>query len=204
MAKTKKKEVKEEKLNVKLSDMRLYRKYKEEVVPKLIEKFGYKNPMEVPTIVKVVVNMGVGDATQNPDAINHAAKQLALITGQYPLVIKARKSVAAFKLRKGMKIGLKVTLRGVRMWAFLDKLISVVLPRIRDFRGINPNSFDGRGNYNLGLKEQIIFPEIRYDDIDRVRGMDIAIVTTAETDEEAFELLKELGFPFKTRETQRA
>lgn len=201
MAKTKKKGEVEEKLNVSLSDMRLYKKYKEEVVPKLIERFGYKNPMEVPAIVKVVVNMGVGDATQNPDVINHVAKQLALITGQQPLVIKARKSVAAFKLRKGMKIGLKVTLRGPRMWAFLDKLISIVLPRIRDFRGINPNAFDGRGNYNLGLKEQIIFPEIKYDDIDRVRGMDIAIVTTAETDEEAYELLKELGFPFKRRQS---
>ena len=160
--------------------------------------------MEVPKVVKVVVNMGVGDATQNPDAINHVAKQLATITGQQPLVIKARKSVAAFKLRKGMKIGLKVTLRGPRMWAFIDKLISIVLPRIRDFKGISPDSFDGRGNYNLGLKEQIIFPEIRYDDIDRVRGMDIAIVTTAETDEEAYELLKELGFPFRTRQSQPA
>ena len=199
MAKKTKEKAEEIMPKVKLSDMRLYRKYKEEVVPKLMERFGYKNPMEVPAIVKVVVNMGVGDATQNPDVINNVAKQLAIITGQYPLVIKARKSVAAFKLRKGMKIGLKVTLRGTRMWAFLDKLISIVLPRIRDFRGINPNSFDGRGNYNLGLREQIIFPEIRYDDIDRVRGMDIAIVTTAETDEEAYELLKELGFPFRAK-----
>ncbi len=184
----------------KLDDIRLYRYYREHVVPALMQKFNYKNVMQVPRLEKIVVNMGVGDATQNPEAIDKAAKQLMLITGQKPLVIKARKSVAAFRLRKGMKIGLKVTLRGARMWAFLDKLISIVLPRIRDFRGINPNSFDGRGNYNLGIREQIIFPEIHYDDIDKVRGMDIAIVTTAKTDDEAYELLKELGMPFRRRD----
>ncbi len=197
MAKGKKKAVVEEVPKFKLQDIRLYNIYKERVVPTLMERFKYKSVMQVPRLEKIVVNMGVGEATQNPDAIKKAEQHLMQITGQKPLVIKARKSVASFKLRKGMKIGLKVTLRGVRMWAFLDKLISIVLPRIRDFRGINPNSFDGRGNYNLGLKEQIIFPEIHYDDVDKVRGMDIAIVTTAKTDEEAYELLKELGVPFK-------
>ncbi|MCX7758336.1 MAG: 50S ribosomal protein L5 [bacterium] len=177
--------------------MRLYEKYKKEVVPELMRMFNYKNVMQVPKIEKVVVNMGVGDATQNQDIIKKIQKQLTVITGQAPVVIKAKKSISNFKLRKGMNIGLKVTLRKAKMWAFLDKLISIVLPRIRDFRGINNNGFDGRGNYNLGIKEQIIFPELSYDDIDKVRGMDINITTTARNDKEAYELLRLIGLPFK-------
>ncbi|MCS6955711.1 MAG: 50S ribosomal protein L5 [Candidatus Calescibacterium sp.] len=177
--------------------MRLYEKYKKEVVPELMRMFNYKNVMQVPKIEKVVVNMGVGDATQNQDIIKKIQKQLTVITGQAPVVIKAKKSISNFKLRKGMNIGLKVTLRKAKMWAFLDKLISIVLPRIRDFRGINNNGFDGRGNYNLGIKEQIIFPELSYDDIDKIRGMDINITTTARNDKEAYELLRLIGLPFK-------
>jgi len=182
---------------IKTNDLRLYQKYKNEVVPQLKSIFNYKNIMEVPRLEKVVVNMGVGDATQNQDIIKKVQKQLMIITTQYPVIIKARKAISNFKLRKGMNIGLKVTLRKARMWAFLDRLISIVLPRIRDFKGISNTSFDGKGNYNLGIKEQIIFPELSYDDIDKVRGMDINIVTTAKTDKEAYELLKLLGFPFK-------
>ncbi|MCS7165550.1 MAG: 50S ribosomal protein L5 [Candidatus Calescibacterium sp.] len=182
---------------LKTQELRLYQKYKQEVVPELMKIFNYKSIMQVPRIEKVVVNMGVGDATQNQDVIKKVQKQLMLITGQAPVIIKAKKSISNFKLRKGMNIGLKVTLRKALMWAFLDKLISIVLPRIRDFKGISSNSFDGRGNYNLGIKEQIIFPELSYDDIDKVRGMDINITTTAKTDKEAYELLRLLGFPFK-------
>ncbi|MCS7243915.1 MAG: 50S ribosomal protein L5 [Candidatus Calescibacterium sp.] len=177
--------------------MRLYQKYKQEVVPELMKMFNYKSVMQVPRIEKVVVNMGVGDATQNQDIIKKVQKQLMIITGQAPVVIRAKKSISNFKLRKGMNIGLKVTLRKARMWAFLDKLISIVLPRIRDFRGVSNNGFDGKGNYNLGIKEQIIFPELSYDDIDKVRGMDINITTTATNDKEAYELLRLIGLPFK-------
>jgi large subunit ribosomal protein L5 len=186
----------EEIFMIKQSELRLYRKYKDEVVKELQNIFNYKNIMEIPKIEKVIVNMGVGDATQNQDIIKKVQKQLQIITGQTPLIISARKSISNFKLRKGMKIGLKVTLRKARMWAFLDKLISIVLPRIRDFKGIS-KKFDGKGNYTLGIKEQLIFPELSYDDIDKIRGMDITIVTTAKTDKEAYELLRLLGFPFQ-------
>ena len=175
----------------------LKQKYIQEVIPAMMKKFGYKNPMAVPNIEKIVVNIGVSEAVQNPGAIEAAARDLSIITGQKPIVRKARKSIANFHLRKGMPIGLKVTLRGERMYAFLYKLINLALPRVRDFSGVSPNSFDGRGNYSLGLKEQLVFPEIEYDKIDRIRGMDITIVTTAETDEEAKELLSLLGMPFK-------
>jgi len=182
---------------IKLSDLRLDQKYKNEVISELMKIFSYKNIMQVPRIEKIVVNMSAGDATQNQDIIKKVQKQLMLITGQAPVIIKARKSISNFKLRKGMNIGLKVTLRKSLMWAFLDKLISIVLPRIRDFRGVSNNSFDGKGNYNLGIKEQIIFPELSYDDIDKIRGMDINITTTAKTDKEAYELLRLLGMPFR-------
>jgi len=175
---------------------RLLQKYREEVVPALMRRFGYKNVMEVPRIEKIVVNMGVGEAKEDQRTLEAAMRELAMITGQKPAVRKARKSIAGFKIRKGMPIGCKVTLRGKRMWDFLDKLINAALPRIRDFHGINPHSFDGRGNLSIGIKEQIVFPELTYDDIERVRGMDITIVTTAETDEEAMELLRLLGMPF--------
>lgn len=176
---------------------RLYVKYKNEVVPALAEKFQYKSPMQVPKLEKIVLNMGVGDARENSKAIESSANVLRTISGQKPVVIKAKKSVANFKLRQGMDIGVKVTLRGERMYEFLDKLISISLPRTRDFRGVNPNAFDGRGNYALGAKEQLIFPEVNYDTIDKIRGLDIAIVTTAETDEEAKALLDGLGMPFR-------
>jgi len=175
---------------------RLREKYEKEVIPALKEKFGYKNIMEVPRLEKVVINMGVGDAKENPKAIDSAVEDLAAITGQKPVVTKAKKSIAAFKLRQGMPIGVKVTLRSEKMYHFLDKLFNINLPRVRDFKGVSPDSFDGRGNYTLGIREQLIFPEIDYDKIDRVRGMDITIVTTAKTDEEARELLKYLGMPF--------
>ena len=177
--------------------LRLKEKYEREVVKSMMEKFNYKNVMEVPKLEKVVINMGLGEAAQNPKVIDFAVNDLMTITGQRPVVTKAKKSIAGFKLRKGMGIGVKVTLRGKRMWDFVDKLINVALPRVRDFRGVSQKSFDGRGNYNLGVKEQLIFPEIDYDKIDKVRGMDICIVTTAKTDEEAGELLKLLGMPFK-------
>ncbi|RDV83375.1 50S ribosomal protein L5 [Ammonifex thiophilus] len=176
---------------------RLKKKYQEEVVPALMEKFGYKNVMEVPKLIKIVINMGLGEAVQNPKVIDAAVEDLKAITGQMPLITRAKRSIAGFKLRAGMPIGAKVTLRGHRMYDFLDKLINVVLPRVRDFRGVSPRSFDGRGNYTLGLKEQIIFPEIDYDKVDKIRGMDITIVTSAETDEEARELLRLLGMPFR-------
>lgn len=176
---------------------RLKEKYQKEVVKAMMEKFGYKNVMEVPRLEKVVINMGVGEATQNPKAIEAAVNDLSLIAGQRPVVTKARKSIAAFRVRKGMSIGCKVTLRGDRMYEFCDKLFNVALPRVRDFRGVSPHSFDGRGNYSLGIREQLIFPEIDYDKIDKVRGMDIIFVTTAKTDEEARELLRLLGMPFR-------
>lgn len=175
---------------------RLKEKYINEVVPALQEKFKYKSPMQVPKLEKVVLNMGVGDVKENPKAMDAAVNDLAIIAGQKPVVTKAKKSVAAFKLRQGMNIGCKVTLRGKRMNEFVDKLINVALPRVRDFRGISANSFDGRGNYSMGLKEQLIFPEIEYDKVEKVRGMDVVFVTTANTDEEARELLKLLGMPF--------
>ena len=170
--------------------------YKSDVAPALMNKFSYKNVMEIPKLDKIVVNVGAGEARDNSKVIDAILRDLAAITGQKPLVCKARKSVANFKLREGMPIGAKVTLRGERMYEFLDRLFNVALPRVRDFRGINPNGFDGRGNYNMGLKEQLIFPEIEYDKIDKVRGMDICFVTTAKTDEEARELLRLMGAPF--------
>ena len=176
---------------------RLKEKYLKEVVPALMERFGYRSIMQVPKLEKIVLNMGVGEAVQNPKALESAMEDLALISGQKPAVTRAKKSVAAFKIREGMAIGCKVTLRGDRMYDFLYKLINVGLPRIRDFRGVSPGSFDGRGNYSLGIREQLIFPEIRYDKVDKVRGLDVIIVTTAETDEEAMALLSELGMPFR-------
>lgn len=178
---------------------RLNAKYKNEVVPSLIEKFNYKSVMEVPKVEKIVINMGVGDATSNAKNLEKAVEELTLISGQKPVVTTAKKSIAGFRLREGMPIGTKVTLRGERMYDFLDKLVTVSLPRVRDFRGISKKSFDGRGNYTLGVKEQLIFPEIDYDRVDKVRGMDIVIVTTANTDEEAKELLTQLGMPFKNK-----
>ncbi|HOK05956.1 MAG TPA: 50S ribosomal protein L5 [Syntrophales bacterium] len=176
---------------------RLKSYYKQEVVPQLIAKFGYKNPMEVPKLVKIVVNMGLGEAIQNAKVLDTASAELASITGQRPVITKARKSIATFKLRQGMSIGCRVTLRRERMYEFFDRLVNVNLPRVRDFRGISPKSFDGRGNFAMGLREQIIFPEIDYDKIDKIRGMNIVVVTTAKTDEEARELLRLLGMPFR-------
>ncbi len=170
--------------------------YQNEVAPALFKKFGYKSTMQIPKIEKIVVNIGLGEAKDNPKVIDAAAGDLAKITGQKPVVTKAKKSVANFKIRQGMNIGVKVTLRGEKMYEFIDRLFNVALPRVRDFRGINPNAFDGRGNYSLGIKEQLIFPEIDYDKIDKIRGMDIIFVTTANTDEEARELLTLLGAPF--------
>lgn len=176
---------------------RLKEKYNKEIVPSLREKYNYKSIMEVPALDKIVVNMGVGDATTNSKLLEAAVEDLAQITGQKPVVTKAKKAIAGFKVREGQPIGCKVTLRGENMYNFLDKLISITLPRVRDFRGVNQNSFDGRGNYALGIKEQLIFPEIEYDKVDKVRGMDIIFVTTANTDEEARELLTLFGMPFK-------
>lgn len=175
---------------------RLNDKYKEEIVPALKEKFQYNNIMEVPKLVKVVVNMGLGEAIANPKALDAAVGDMTQITGQKPIVTKAKKSVAAFKVREGMSIGCKVTLRGEKMYEFCDRLVSVALPRVRDFKGVSPKAFDGRGNYTLGLKEQLIFPEIEYDKIDKVRGMEVCFVTSAKTDEEARELLRLMGMPF--------
>ena len=170
--------------------------YDDTIVKAMTDKFGYKNALEVPRIEKIVLNMGVGEATQDKKKVDQAAQEMELIAGQKPVVTKAKKSIAQFKLREGMPIGCKVTLRRERMYEFLDRLITVAMPRIRDFRGLNPNSFDGRGNYAMGLKEQLVFPEISYDRIDKVRGMDIIVTTTAKTDEEARELLRLFGFPF--------
>ena len=176
---------------------RLKEKYQKEVVPALQKEFDYNNPMQVPTVHKVVVNIGMGEAIQNAKAMDAAVSDLASITGQRPVITRAKRSVAAFKLREGMQIGCMVTLRGDRMYYFLDKLINVALPRLRDFQGISPEAFDGRGNYTLGLREQLVFPEIDYDKVDKVRGMEVSIVTTARTDEEGRRLLKLMGMPFK-------
>ena len=175
---------------------RLQEKYLKEVVPAMTEKFGYKNVMELPKIEKVIINMGVGEAVGNPKALDSAVNDLTIIAGQKPLLTRAKKSLAAWKLREGMPIGAKVTLRGTRMYQFLDKFMNVALPRVRDFRGVSDKAFDGRGNYAVGLKEQLIFPEIEYDKIDKLRGMNIVVVTTAKSDEEARELLKLMGMPF--------
>lgn len=176
---------------------RLRDKYKQEVVPALMEKFKYDNIMEVPKLEKIILNMGVGEARDNPKTLEAAVAELAIISGQKPLVTKAKKSVSNFKIREGMSVGCKVTLRGDNMYHFLDKFVSVALPRVRDFRGISDKSFDGRGNYAYGVKEQLIFPEIEYDKVDKIRGLDIIIVTTAQTDEEAKEFLTLMGMPFK-------
>ncbi|HIW58019.1 MAG TPA: 50S ribosomal protein L5 [Firmicutes bacterium] len=176
--------------------MRLEEKYNKEIKDALMAKFNYDSVMQIPKLVKVVINMGVGDARENSKACENAANDLAIITGQRPIITKARKSVATFKVREGMNLGCKVTLRNSKMYEFVDRLFNAALPRVRDFRGINPNSFDGRGNYSMGIKEQLIFPEIEYDKIDKIRGMDIIFVTTAETDEEARELLTLMGAPF--------
>lgn len=175
---------------------RLKEKYQEEIAPAMMQKFQYKSVMQIPKLEKVVLNMGLGDAKDNAKALDSAVNELAQISGQKPIVIKARKSVAAFKLRKGMNVGAKVTLRGERMYQFVDKLLNIALPRVRDFRGVSTKSFDGRGNYAVGIKEQLIFPEINYDKVEQIRGMDIIFVTTAKTDEEARELLKLFGMPF--------
>jgi len=177
--------------------VRMKEKYQKEVVPALKKEFGYKSPMQVPKVTKVVVNVGLGEAIQNPKLMDAAVKEVADITGQKPVVRKAKKSIASFKLREGMAIGCMVTLRQEKMWEFLDRLINVALPRIRDFKGVSGKAFDGRGNYTLGLKEQFIFPEIDYDKVEMVHGMDIAVVTTAKTDEEGKALLRHLGMPFR-------
>ena len=176
---------------------RLKDKYLNEITPALMSKFEYKSVMQLPKVEKIVINMGVGDAVQNSKALDAAVEELTIITGQKPVVTKAKKSIAGFRLREGMTIGAKVTLRGERMYEFLDKLISIALPRVRDFRGVSKKAFDGRGNYTLGVKEQLIFPEIDYDKVSKVRGMDIVIVTTANSDEEARELLTQFGMPFQ-------
>lgn len=176
--------------------LRLKEKYDKEIAPAMMERFKYKSVMQIPKLEKVVINMGLGEVKENPKAIDAAIGDLTLITGQKPIVTKAKKSVAAFKVREGMNIGCKVTLRSDKMYAFVDKLLNVALPRIRDFHGVSANSFDGRGNYAMGVKEQLIFPEIEYDKIDKVRGMDVIIVTTAKTDEEARELLRLFNMPF--------
>ncbi len=176
---------------------RLQEKYQSEMIPVLHAKFNYSSVMECPRVSKITINIGAGDAVANPKVLDDAVSELTIITGQKPVVTKAKKSIANFKLREGMPIGCKVTLRGERMYDFLDKLISIALPRVRDFRGVNPKGFDGRGNYTLGVKEQLIFPEINYDKVNKIRGMDIVIVTTAKTDKESYELLKMFGMPFR-------
>ena len=180
---------------------RMKQRYDDQVVKAMTEKFGYKNALEVPRLEKITLNMGVGEASQDKKKVQTAAEEMALIAGQKPVITKAKKSIAQFKLREGMPIGCKVTLRRERMYEFMDRLVTVAMPRIRDFRGLNPKSFDGRGNYAMGLKEQIIFPEISYDQIDKVRGMDIIVTTTAKTDDEARELLRLFGFPFPAEES---
>ena len=176
---------------------RLRQKYENEVKNQMVEKFGYKSVMQIPTIDKIVINMGIGDAVSNSKVLDEAVAELALITGQKPVITRAKKSIAGFRLREGMPIGCKVTLRKEKMYEFLDKLMNISLPRVRDFRGVSKKSFDGRGNYTLGVKEQLIFPEIDFDKVNKVRGMDIVVVTTANTDEEARELLTQLGMPFQ-------
>ncbi len=175
----------------------MQQRYRKDAVPQLVDEFRYGNHMQVPTIQKVVLNVGVGEALDNPKALDSVIEDIRIITGQQPVITKARKSIANFKLREGRAIGVKVTLRGGRMWAFLDRFINIALPRVRDFRGVSPDTFDGRGNYTIGLREQLIFPEIHYDRIDKVRGMEITIVTTARTDEEGRRLLRLLGMPFQ-------
>jgi len=175
---------------------RLQKQYEDTIIKAMTEKFGYKNPMQVPKIEKIVINMGVGDATQDKKRVDQAASEMELISGQKPVITKAKKSIAQFKLREGMPIGCKVTLRRTHMYEFLDRFVTIALPRVRDFRGLNPKSFDGKGNYATGLKEQLIFPEISYDKVDRIRGMDVIVTTTANTDDEARELLRLFGFPF--------
>jgi len=175
---------------------RLKDSYRNEVVPALMKEFGYRNVMEAPRLEKIVVNVGVGEALQNAKALDHTVQDITIITGQQPIVTRAKKSIAGFKLREGMTVGVKVTLRGNRMYDFLDRLCNVALPRRRDFRGVSPDSFDGRGNYSLGLREQLVWPEIDYDSIDKVRGMEMSVVTTAKTDEEGRSLLQLLGMPF--------
>jgi large subunit ribosomal protein L5 len=176
---------------------RLKTLYQETITPKLKEQFGYKNPHEIPKVIKVTVNRGLGEASQNAKALESSISELSIITGQKPVVTRAKKAIAGFKIRQGMPVGVMVTLRSDRMYAFLDRFINLALPRIRDFRGISPNSFDGRGNYSVGIREQLIFPEIEYDKIEQIRGMDISIITTAKTDEEGRALLKEMGMPFR-------
>jgi large subunit ribosomal protein L5 len=187
---------------------RLQKLYEDKIIAAMTEKFGYKNAMMVPKIEKIVINMGVGDATQDKKRVDQAAKEMELIAGQKPVITKAKKSIAQFKLREGMPIGCKVTLRRERMYEFLDRFVTIALPRVRDFRGLNPKSFDGNGNYATGLKEQLIFPEISYDQVDHIRGMDVIVTTSANTDDEARELLRLFGFPFpqeeKTEEKQAA
>lgn len=180
-----------------VAGLSMQERYRTEVVPALMKQFGYQNSMQVPKIEKVVVNMGVGDAIQNPKALDNAVAELSQITGQRPVITKAKRSIAAFKVRTGMKIGCKVTLRGERMYSFLDRLVNVALPRVRDFRGVGSKAFDGRGNYTLGIKEQLIFPEINYEKVEKIRGMDVVIVTTARTDEEGRGLLTAMGMPFR-------
>ncbi len=182
-----------------MPDYQIQQRYREHVVPSLRSEFNYANPMQVPRIEKIVINIGMGEAMDNPKALDAAVNDLRTITGQQPVVTKAKKSIAAFKLREGRAIGVKVTLRGERMWALLDRLVNIALPRIRDFRGVSPDTFDGRGNYTIGLREQLVFPEIQYDKIDKVRGMEITIVTTAKTDDEGRRLLKLLGMPFRDK-----
>jgi len=180
-----------------MAEPRLKMRYREEVVPAMMQEFNYRNVMEVPRLSKVVVNVGVGEALTDAKALDHTVQDMATITGQRPIVTKAKKSVAGFKLREGRSIGVKVTLRGHRMWDFFDRLTNVALPRVRDFRGVSPDAFDGRGNYTLGLREQLLWPEIDYDQIDKIRGMEVSIVTTAKTDEEGRQLLALLGMPFQ-------
>ena len=175
----------------------MQQRYREDAVPQLVDEFSYGNRMQVPGIQKVVINVGVGEALDNPKALDSVIEDIRIITGQQPVITRARKSIANFKLREGRAIGVKVTLRGGRMWAFLDRFVNIALPRVRDFRGVSPDTFDGRGNYSLGVREQLIFPEIHYDRIDKVRGMEITIVTTARTDEEGRRLLRLLGMPFQ-------
>ncbi|MBW1905212.1 MAG: 50S ribosomal protein L5 [Deltaproteobacteria bacterium] len=176
---------------------RLRNKYKDEIVPQLMKDFGFKNIMQVPKLERIVVNMGLGEAVQNAKLIESAAEELKAITGRKPIITRAKKSIASFKLREGMPIGVMVTLRGEQMYDFLDRLVSIALPRTRDFKGISPKAFDGRGNYTLGIREQIVFPEVNYDKIDRIKGMNVTLVTTAETDEQGRALLKSLGMPFR-------
>jgi len=179
-----------------MAEPRLKTRYRDEVIPAMMQEFDYRNVMQVPRLSKIVVNVGVGEALTDAKALDHTVEDIATITGQYPVVTRARKSIASFKLREGRTIGVKVTLRGKRMWDFFDRLANVALPRVRDFRGVSPDSFDGRGNYTLGLREQLLWPEVEYDKIDKIRGMEVSIVTTARTDEEGRRLLALLGMPF--------